>query len=128
MASEFLRKPDFEASPLQGLADYFERARFQAGTIWYAFPEDNVITANTTFLSLREYTLQIVKDHRAQGSEYSVEEVQAFVRALEPCDPQLCKRLDGRSLVIICSVIVHSQRCLAQQRGFYLLAVRMEAP
>lgn len=52
-------------------------------------------------------------------------EVEAIVLALQRRDSVTCKRLDSRSLTILCSIFIYSQECLAQRRGLCLLAVRL---
>ena len=64
---------------------------------------------------------------RPRGAEYDMQEVQAIVLALERRDSATCKRLDSRSLIILCSIFIYSQECLAQRRGLCLLAVRLSA-
>lgn len=52
-------------------------------------------------------------------------EVQAIVLALEHGNSTVCERLDSFGLTILCSIFLHSQECIAQQRGLYLLAVSL---
>ncbi len=54
-----------------------------------------------------------------------MQEVEAIVLALEPCDSKVCERLDSLGLNILCSIFMYSQECLAQQRGLCLLAVSL---
>ena len=43
--------------------------------------------------------------------------------ALDSRDSTVCDRLDSLSLIILCSIFMYSQECLAQQRGLCLLTV-----
>ena len=43
--------------------------------------------------------------------------------ALDSRDSAVCERLDSLSLIILSSIFMYSQECLAQQRGLCLLAV-----
>lgn len=83
----------------------------------------NPILTNVKIGSVPDSTLITIKKYREEGSEHSKGEVEAIVRVLEPVSTDLCTRLDARALVVICSVLVHTECCLAQQRGLYLLSV-----
>lgn len=79
--------------------------------------------ADSTMASLPNNILQAVSDSRAQRSEHDAEEVESIVRAIELSNPQLCFRFDAKGLGVLCSVVLYSQACLAQQRGLFLLVV-----
>lgn len=124
MASTSIRTPSLGASPLLQLASYFEEARKRVGIISYAAPREILSSTDVDANSLPKGTLEVIKHRREHSSEHSKREVEAIVCALEPRDSQLCARLDSMVLIILCSVFVHSQTCLAQQRGLFLLSVR----
>lgn len=70
-------------------------------------------------------TSQAIKQARLLGAQHDVQEVQAIVSALDSRDTILCERLDSLGLTILCSIFIHSQECIAQQRGLCLLAVSL---
>lgn len=123
MASNFMRKPGLQTSPLQDLAAYFQKVRTQEGIVSYAPLWLHTSTTDEITVSLPNPILNTIKQSRDHGSEHSEREVDAVVGALESSTPQLCMRLDTRGLLVLCSVLVHAQACLAQHRGLYLLKV-----
>ena len=62
---------------------------------------------------------------RSTGAHYHMREVETIVLALDCRNSRICERLDSRSVIILCSIFIYSQECLAQQRGFCLLAVSL---
>ena len=59
---------------------------------------------------------------RPPGTLFSTLEVQAIVLALDSRYSAVCERLDSLSLIILSSIFMYSQECIAQQRGLCLLA------
>lgn len=49
--------------------------------------------------------------------------MRALVQAIEPGLTDPLDRIDAEGLVVLCWTLLNSVPCLAQQRGFYLLAV-----
>lgn len=84
-----------------------------------------LVSTDVSTRSLPKGTLDTIKKYREEWSQHSGREVDAIVRALEPNRTNLCKRLDTMALVILCSILVHTEPCLAQQRGLCLLAVSL---
>lgn len=124
MVSSAVRKPSLGASPLRQLADYFAKARKREGLIQYATIRIPKAFNNADVGRVPENFRQMIKDYREHGSEHSEKEVEAMLRVLQqPEDSNLCVRVDAVGLFALCSIFVHSQSCLAQQRGLALLAV-----
>ena len=70
-------------------------------------------------------TFDAIIQARPRGTQFATQEVQAIVLALDSPDSTVCERLDSLSLIILCSIFMYSQECLAQQRGLCLLTVRL---
>lgn len=87
--------------------------------------KNRLASIDVVIRSLSNHTLDTIKKYREQWSQHSEREVDAIVRALEPTSTDVCQRLDSIALVIICSILVHTESCLAQQRGLCLLAVSL---
>ncbi|KAL9103880.1 MAG: hypothetical protein Q9163_001117 [Psora crenata] len=93
------------ATPLATLADYFTHHR------------------NTNEpLGLGPDAQKSIVAYQTSNAPYKAAEIEAVVTALDMEGPALCQRLNGFGATILCSILLHSETCLAQQRGFYLLA------
>ena len=84
-------------------------------------------TIDASIASIDDTIWRSVHRYQAQGPQYNATELDPVVRILEQSSPELYKRLFGVSLADTCEVLIHSETCLAQRRGFYLLSVSAQA-
>ena len=79
--------------------------------------------------SIPEHLAKALKARLVPRQRIESTDVAAVVKALdqETLDDKeiLCSRLDPRSSAILCGILKRSEDCLACQRGFYLLTVRL---
>ena len=81
------------------------------------------MASNQVLSSLGSDINESVQKHQGRNEPFSIEDVSTLVAAIDVDDNVICRRLDGPGAAILCSIFLQSERCLAQQRGLYLLAV-----
>ena len=62
-------------------------------------------------------------EYRDSNALLGVARIKRLVATLESGDPIVYERLDEQGTILVLQILLNSEPCLAQQRGFFLLSV-----